>query len=61
MCSLGGDLVAVKCVNSGKLYVWGIGRREDEGLKRVVEVQVLAEYTYWKTDNFYMNIGANRG
>ena len=61
MCSLGGDLVAVKCVNSGKLYVWGIGRREDDGHKRVVEVQVLAEYTYWKTDNFYMNIGANRG
>jgi len=60
VCSLGGDLVAVKCVNSGKLYVWGIGRREDDGHKRVVEVQVLAEYTYWKTDNFYMNIGANR-
>jgi len=63
LCSLGGDLVAVKCVTRGKIYVWGVGRGEEsdrDAAHEVVRVNVLAVYNYWITTEFYLHIGANK-
>jgi len=59
VCALGSGLLAAKCVGYGKILVF---RAEFEGMTdqtKFYEVEVLAEFGWAKTDNFYMNIGGS--
>jgi len=67
VCGMGGNLVAVKCVDEGKIMVLRLGGRdkEDEEIEkkkmvRRMKADVIAIYPWHKTDNFYMNIGCNK-
>ena len=56
VCSLGDNLVAVKCVNHGKIIVFKADF-PDLGEEAVLEVQNLVEFPWRMTGEFYMNIG----
>ena len=58
VCSLGGGLVAAKCVGYGSIYVFSVKMQEREGKSKSCMVQVLVELKWSKTDDFYMNIGS---
>ena len=58
VCSLGDGLVAAKCVGYGSIYVFRAELEDKEGkIKRSV-VQVLVEFKWSRTDDFYMNVGS---
>ena len=59
VCSLGGGLVAAKCVGLGKISVFRAEFREMTKQTRYYKVEVLAQFGWQKTDNFYMNIGGS--
>ena len=58
VCSLGDGLVAAKCVGYGSIYVFRAELQDKEGKIKRSEVQVLVEFKWSKTDDFYMNIGS---
>eukprot|EP00092_Neocalanus_flemingeri_P023940 GFUD01025969.1.p1 GENE.GFUD01025969.1~~GFUD01025969.1.p1 ORF type:complete len:405 (+),score=122.90 GFUD01025969.1:71-1285(+) len=59
VCSLGGSLVAVKCVGYGKICVFRAQFKDLTNQTKYYKVEVLAEFGWLKTDNFYMNIGGS--
>jgi len=56
VCSLGSGLVAAKAVGLGKIYIF---RAEFKDNITHCEVEVLIEFGWQKTYNFYMNIGGS--
>jgi len=62
VCGMGNSLVAVKCVDEGKIMVLRLGNSEEgeSDKKRKIRADVVAIYRWRKTDNFYMNIGCNK-
>jgi len=59
VCSLGGGLVATKCVGMGKIYVFKAGLRQQYRRSKQYDVEVLASFSWHLTNNFYMNIGGS--
>ena len=57
VCSLGDQLVAVKCVDHAKIIVFRINSNKLPADKKVVKVENLLEFAWRKTSQFYMNIG----
>ena len=57
VCSLGGSLLAAKCVGYGSIFVFRAQFKVREGKCKNCVVQVLVELKWSKTDDFYMNIG----
>lgn len=55
---MGNNLVAAKRINQGKIIVFR-PPLEDKVDQRFIEVEVLAELAWRKTENFYMNIGCS--
>lgn len=57
VCSLGGGLVATKCVGMGKIFLL---RTDFKGVTKYrYKVEVLATFVWHTTNNFYMNIGGS--
>jgi len=59
VCSLGEGLVAAKCVGYGSIFVFKAKFKLKERQGRTSEVQVLMEFKWSKSDDFYMNIGGS--
>jgi len=59
VCSLGEGLVAAKCVGYGSIFVFRAQFIVKEGQCKTCVVQVLVEFKWSKTDDFYMNIGGS--
>ena len=57
VCSLGDQLVAVKCVDLAKIIVFRADFSNITPDQPKVEVENLMEFPWRKTRNFYMNIG----
>ena len=57
VCSLGDQLVAVKCVAHAKIIVFRTSFNKLPADQKVVKVENLMEFAWRKTDNFFMNIG----
>ena len=57
VCSLGDQLVAVKCVAHAKIIVFRTNFNKLPAGQKVVMVENLMEFAWRKTTNFFMNIG----
>ena len=56
VCSLGDQLVAVKCVDHGKIIVFKADF-PNLGGQTSLDVETLLEFPWRKTQEFFMNIG----
>ena len=61
VCSLGDQLVAVKCVAHAKIIVFRTNFDNLRSDQTIVKVENLMEFPWRKTEVFYINIGGLSG